>query len=148
MCTPSTVKVPDLAPTATAEVDASVVVDASTATVSTVDAAASATESTSASAPATATPTPYRGNIPSDCAALERAIDAALADVSCTADGECGNFAKACTCSSPVNVREVPKLEAMSEAFWKKNCIAKGPPRACATCTAPPPRHCVGGKCR
>src|SRR5262249_32329473 len=71
-----------------------------------------------------------------------------LTDRACKVDDDCTNFAELCGCAQAVSKAALPKLQAMKEKEVSLDCLRKGPPRPCATCPPPPPRHCESGGCQ
>jgi hypothetical protein len=90
---------------------------------------------------------PYKGPLPQSCRELDRALDGAFDDRACTTDADCATAARDCGCAGPIARRAVPKFEATREAYRKKDCAHRGPPRPCASCPVPPRTACKAGQC-
>ncbi len=97
-------------------------------------------------APVAAEPA-YTGPIPKDCASLEAAMKKAYADRACAKDADCGGTSAYCTCEFGMAKRSIAKANALNDAWEKKECYKKSPPRACPTCAPPKPHVCEKGRC-
>ena len=103
---------------------------------------------TESSAPPASPPLPrYTGALAATCEALERQSAASFEDRACTTSADCAVAAMNCGCSRGLARRALPKFEALQEAYRKKDCFQRGPPKPCATCPPPAPPRCSAGKC-
>jgi len=152
MCSPAKPQSSPSASTATTDTDAS---PSTPPTSAEAPATASASASVaSSSPPANVTPPapeppeppPYKGPLPGNCKAIERALGTART-LTCKVAADCTNYGGYCMCPYPVSRAALPKLQALGEAFTKKDCHHSGPPRPCPTCSPAPEPRCVAGKC-
>lgn len=90
---------------------------------------------------------PYKGKIPKDCAAIDRAAAASFNEGTCKVDSDCTTGNVWCSCYAPITKTAAAKLNALNSAFSSMDCYSKMPPRPCATCAPPPEVKCANGKC-